>query len=68
MHKNAISGVQPKTLAILKDKESLSSKEYIIKTWGGEEYPPQLALNEYFCLKAIEKVGVQIPNLKLSKK
>lgn len=65
LDKNAISGVQPKTLAILKDKESLSSKEYIIKTWG-EEYP-QLALNEYFCLKAIEKVGVQIPKLKLSK-
>lgn len=65
LDKNAISGVQPKTFAILKDKQSLSSKEYIIKTWG-EEYP-QLALNEYFCLKAIEKTGVQIPNLKLSK-
>ena len=65
LDKNAISGVQPKTLAVLKDKESLSSKEYIIKTWG-EEYP-QLALNEYFCLKAIEKTGVKIPNLKLSK-
>ncbi len=65
LDKNAISGVQPKTLAILKDKESLSSKEYIIKTWG-EEYP-QLALNEYFCLKAIAKTGVKIPNLKLSK-
>ncbi|KAB7887058.1 type II toxin-antitoxin system HipA family toxin [Poseidonibacter ostreae] len=65
LDKNAISGVQPKTLAILKDKESLSSKEYIIKTWG-DEYP-QLALNEYFCLKAIEKAGVIIPNLKLSK-
>ena len=65
LDKNAISGVQPKTLAILKDKESLSSKEYIIKTWG-EEYP-QLALNEYFCLKAIEKTGVKIPNIKLSK-
>ena len=65
LDKNAISGVQPKTLAILKDKESLSSKEYIIKTWG-DEYP-QLALNEYFCLKAVEKTGVKIPNLKLSK-
>jgi hypothetical protein len=53
LDKNAISGVQPKSLALLKDKESLSTKEYIIKTWG-EEYP-QLALNEYFCLKAIEK-------------
>lgn len=65
LDRNAISGVQPKTLAILKDKETLSSKEYIIKTWG-DEYP-QLALNEYFCLKTIEKTGVKIPNLKLSK-
>ncbi len=65
LNKNAISGVQPKSLAILKDKESLVSKEYIIKTWA-DEYP-QLALNEYFCLKAIEKSGVKIPNIKLSK-
>ncbi|GGD45805.1 hipA family protein [Malaciobacter pacificus] len=65
LDKNAISGVQPKSLAILKDKESISSKEYIIKTWG-EEYQ-QLALNEYFCLKAIEKSSVKIPNIQLSK-
>lgn len=65
LDKNAISGVQPKSLALLKDKESLSTKEYIIKTWG-DEYP-QLALNEYFCLKAIEKTGVKIPNIQLSK-
>jgi serine/threonine-protein kinase HipA len=65
LDKNAISGVQPKSLALLKDEESLSTKEYIIKTWG-EEYP-QLALNEYFCLKAIEKTGVKIPNIQLSK-
>ncbi|MDX9742990.1 MAG: HipA N-terminal domain-containing protein, partial [Arcobacteraceae bacterium] len=30
--KNAISGVQPKSLALLEDKESLTTKEYIIKT------------------------------------
>ncbi|WP_297433930.1 type II toxin-antitoxin system HipA family toxin [Sulfurimonas sp.] len=64
LSKNAISGVQPKSLALLKDKESLSTKEYIIKTWG-EEYE-QLALNEYFCLKAIEKAGVKIANIQLS--
>jgi len=63
--KNAISGVQPKSLALLSDKESLTTKEYIIKTWG-EEYS-ELALNEYFCLKAVEKSGVLIPNIKLSK-
>jgi len=57
--KNAISGVQPKTLALLQDKESLTTKEYIIKTWGAEY--PHLAENEYFCLKAVEKAGVEIP-------
>ena len=65
LDKNAISGVQPKSLALLKEKESFHEKEYIIKTWG-EEFP-ELALNEYFCLKAIEKTGVEIPNIKLSK-
>ena len=65
LSKNAISGVQPKSLALLKDKESFSTKEYIVKTWG-EEYS-QLALNEYFCLKAVEKAGVSIANVQLSK-
>lgn len=62
--KNAISGIQAKTLALIEDKVSLSTKEYIIKTWG-DEYP-QLAQNEYFCLKAVEKSGVKIPNILLS--
>jgi len=64
LNKNAISGIQPKTLAVLEDKTLLTTKEYIIKTWGNEY--PELALNEYFCLKAIEKSGVKIPNLILS--
>jgi serine/threonine-protein kinase HipA len=65
LNKNAISGVQPKTVALLKDKETLHIKEYIIKTWG-EEYP-HLAENEYFCLKACQKAGIEIPNITLSK-
>ena len=65
LNKNAISGVQPKTVALLKTKETLQIKEYIIKTWG-EEYP-HLAENEYFCLKACQKAGIAIPNITLSK-
>jgi serine/threonine-protein kinase HipA len=65
LNKNAISGVQPKTVALLKDKETLHVKEYIIKTWG-EEYP-HLAENEYFCLKACQKAGIDIPKITLSK-
>ncbi len=65
LNKNAISGVQPKTLAIVKDKESLVLKEHIVKTWGDEF--PYLAENEYFCLKAVEMAGVAIPKIHLSK-
>ncbi len=65
LDKNAISGVQPKTVAIVQDKEALHLKEYIIKTWG-EEFP-YLAENEYFSLKALERAGVEIPKIKLSK-
>ena len=64
LDKNAISGVQPKTLALIKDKNSLSLKEYIVKTWG-EEYP-YLAENEYFCMKAVGYAGVNVPNIQLS--
>jgi len=65
LNKNAISGVQPKTLAIVKDKETLVLKEYIVKTWG-EEYP-FLAQNEYYSMKTVQRAGVTIPNIQLSK-
>ena len=65
LDKNSISGVQPKTVALVKDKDSLDLKEYIIKTWGDEF--AYLAENEYFSLKAVQKAGVKIPNIKLSK-
>ncbi|WOE68957.1 type II toxin-antitoxin system HipA family toxin [Hydrogenimonas thermophila] len=65
LDKNAISGVQPKTIALIRDKETLDLKEYIVKTWGDEF--ENLAENEYFCLKAVQKAGVPIPNIYLSK-
>ena len=65
LNKNAISGVQPKTLAIVKDKESLVLKEHIIKTWGDEF--PYLAENEFFCLNALASAGVEIPKIHISK-
>ena len=64
LNKNAISGVQPKTIALLKDKETLHIKEYIIKTWG-DEYP-NLAENEYFCLNACKKANITTANVQLS--
>ena len=65
LNKNAISGVQPKTIAVLKDKEKLDTKEYIIKTWG-EEYQ-DLALNEYFCLSVAKKAGIKTASVTRSK-
>jgi len=65
LDKNAISGVQPKTLLLVADKESLSLNEYILKTWG-EEYPC-LAENEYYCMKAVSYAGIKIPKIQLSK-
>ncbi len=65
LNKNAISGVQPKTVALLRDKETLHIKEYIVKTWG-DEYP-NLAENEYFCLKALKYAGIKTAKTTLSK-
>ena len=65
LQKNAISGIQPKTVAILKDKEKLNRKNYIIKTW--EDEFPYLAENEYLSLKTVEFAGIKIPNIYLSK-
>ena len=65
LQKNAISGVQPKTLATIREKGALSTREYIIKTWGADF--PQLAENEYFCMQAIKKAGISTPTLLLSK-
>ena len=44
-----LSGVQPKVLANIEDKATLKCNDYIIKSWGYEY--PQLALNEYYCMK-----------------
>ncbi|PMP92574.1 MAG: type II toxin-antitoxin system HipA family toxin [Hydrogenobaculum sp.] len=64
LNKNAVSGVQPKTIAVIKDKTSLDFKEFIVKTFG-DEYP-NLVENEYFCMKAVERTGVKIPKIYIS--
>ncbi len=61
---SAISGVQPKVLAHLQDKATLSTKEYIVKSFS-DEYP-HLAENEYFCMKAVSYAGIPVPKFWLS--
>jgi serine/threonine-protein kinase HipA len=74
---SGISGVQPKILirdeqasAALKVAESRLSQSYrgathIVKLWEPNEYP-QLAANEYFCLRAAEKCGLEVPHYRLA--
>ncbi|HEX6510320.1 MAG TPA: type II toxin-antitoxin system HipA family toxin [Chloroflexota bacterium] len=74
---SGVSGVQPKVL--VRDPESLSMPEaakhrlsaryrgatHIVKFWDAHEFP-QLAANEYFCLKAAERCGLNVPAYRLA--
>jgi serine/threonine-protein kinase HipA len=73
---SGISGVQPKVLvrdekafAAHKDDARLSQSyrgaTHIVKFWEPNEYP-QLAANEYFCLKVAEKCGLDVPHFALA--
>ena len=64
LNQSAIAGVQPKVLAQLKDKATLSTKEYIVKSFS-QEYP-HLAENEYFCMSALNHAGIITPKFWLS--
>lgn len=61
---SAVSGVQPKVLARVQDKATLQLEDYIVKTWG-DDYP-QLALNEYWCMKVVEAANIPVPEFYLS--
>ena len=74
---SGISGVQPKVLIrdeedslALTGRESRVSTSYrgathIVKFWEPNEFP-QLAANEYFCLKVAECCGLEVPRNRLS--
>jgi serine/threonine-protein kinase HipA len=74
---SGISGVQPKILVrdenesdTLANTEPRLSPSYrgathIVKFWEPNEFP-QLAANEYFCLKAAERCGLQVPRYRLA--
>lgn len=78
---SGVSGVQPKLLirddaawtgpAAARDKPSHSGERtsiqgatHIVKFW--EDQYPQLAANEFFCLRAAERVGLPVPRYQLS--
>lgn len=74
---SGISGVQPKILvrdegasvALSKTTDRLSQSyrgaTHIVKFWEQNEYP-QLAANEFFCLKVAEKSGLDVPSYRLA--
>jgi serine/threonine-protein kinase HipA len=74
---SGISGVQPKVLvrdeaasiplskANLRLSQSYRGATHIVKLWEQNEYP-QLAANEYFCLKLAEACGLNVPTYRLA--
>src|SRR5580704_12615969 len=71
---SGISGVQPKILvrddsALPRMTDRLSASHrgatHIVKFWEQNEYP-QLAANEYFCLKVAEKCRLDVPPFRLA--
>ena len=76
-HYSGISGVQPKVMiqdisdaAILQNDtnrhlQSIKGATHIVKFWNAFEYE-QLAANEFFCLRAAQKCGLEVPRYRLS--
>jgi serine/threonine-protein kinase HipA len=74
---SGISGVQPKIL--VRDEKAFAEMEHtghrlsqsyrgathIVKLWEPNEYP-QLGANEYFCLTAARKCGLDVPPFRLA--
>lgn len=61
---SGVSGIQPKVMLDAKDRATVHSSSYIVKSWG-EDYP-FLAANEYFCMKAVQRAGLPVPEFYLS--
>lgn len=62
--RSGVSGIQPKLLVNVSDKAVIRSGRLIVKAWG-EDYP-DLALNEYFCMRLAQAAGLQVPKFAVS--
>ena len=58
--RSGISGIQPKLLLKAHNKTTMKFEHFIVKSWGNDY--PQLALNEFFCMRAI--VNANLPTTK----
>jgi len=70
---SGVSGVQPKLLvrdegavapAWPGDRSSIRGATHIVKFWEPEY--PELAANEYFCLRAAQRCGLEVPRFQLA--
>lgn len=66
---SGVSGVQPKVLvrdsATTIDRLTHRGATHLVKSFRAEEYP-ELAANEYFCMRAALHSGLEVPRLELS--
>jgi len=62
--RSGVSGVQPKLLLSAQNKTTMQFEHYIVKSW--EKHYPELALNEYFCMRAIHNASLLTPEFYLS--
>lgn len=62
--RSGVSGVQPKLLLSAHNKTTMKFEHYIVKSWE-KEYP-NLALNEYFCMRAVQHANLPTPEFYLS--
>jgi serine/threonine-protein kinase HipA len=69
---SGVSGVQPKVL--IRDDETytlgqsrvtVKGATHIVKGWNSNEYP-HLAANEFFCMNAARRSGLEVPEFTLS--
>ena len=70
---SGVSGVQPKLLirdegAVAQnakpDRTSIRGATHIVKFWESDY--PELAANEYFCLRAAARCGLDVPHIQLA--
>ncbi len=62
--RSGVSGVQPKVLLEAADRGTATIGAYIVKSWGSEY--PCLAANEFFCMSAVKRAGLPVPEFYLS--
>lgn len=66
LDRTLLGGVQPKVLASVTHKGTLTHTDYIVKSWSTDGAYPHLALNEYYCMKVAGYAGIPTPDFYLS--